>query len=1029
MAFHKQKERILSGSLNLLPPGDKLPEGDSLVLKNWRVDQLGQLASRKGSDLLASGLSGTIHSLARYGNDRHAGVGTLLLTGPALATQIATGFDGNPIGFAAYQGFTWAMNQAKRLRLAGVTPHNWGIVAPTTAPTVTAQTEVVQGVYGFNGAESPAPRVQRMQAGDWADVPSPTTLTTAGTIACTNGSAVVTGTGTAFDQTHVGMYFYAVIVSGTSYLQGTIVSVQSATQLTLAVQATASGSALSYQIDTPHIYGYSDHMVAETGDSLRVTGLTGEQYRLSVSWGSPQDMSFGSNYSEQDQFCFWVSASDPSAVDKIVVTLHSQGISGPETTGTVTIPGSELSTNSMGWAHPKIHRRFDNLEYLTRTSPQYVRLKAESDAAWKSGDYETYNSLSAQISELINAVVPDSSGFLLSDPATYPLFGDVTWISYELSLTGPCSVYFDLAEFWSHVAGPLEGDYQYWVTFDNDLGHESIPSPASSTVTLTKQGVNLTSIPISADEQVTKRHIYREGGAAGLPLRVHTLADNTTTTWNDRSADNLAQASGIQMTSVNADPPPAAAGLLGPYFGRLIAWRSTAHPSRYWWNPTAQPWKWPGAADEAEGNWEDCGDDREPIVSITDHRRMLWMYKERSIWRLDGDPQTADPVQTNSDVGIVGKHAVAKAGAVDFFVAQDGVYLFNGDTAQKISQKINPIFKGDYVDIGYGALLSPLNAAHIDQCVLGVWQNRLYFSYPCAGSANDTTLVYDIATGCWSEYSINPAGGGNGFGTGGFDSFAYEGQDGGAFIAARDCDLFSLETGWTDGTGPVVLVWRSRWTDQGVPDNPKLYGDLVVDFRTSLGTGTPATLTVKLLLDDGTCLTLGTISSSTRTTQILSVNAGAGARGHRCCVRVEGSTSTPVQIFGVYLHFYVEQRFGLTFDSGIIDLGSAAAKLVDAIEFEIVEAADLTWALWSDLPGSSMASRATGTVTHVAGGARRVAVAGLTPAVEGRRLRLIVISASPFQMHGVRLRPREQGLFIDGASGETWETEAMAPTV
>ena len=45
----KQKQlRMLTGGMNVLNPGDKLPAGDCLQLENWRVDQDGALRSRAG---------------------------------------------------------------------------------------------------------------------------------------------------------------------------------------------------------------------------------------------------------------------------------------------------------------------------------------------------------------------------------------------------------------------------------------------------------------------------------------------------------------------------------------------------------------------------------------------------------------------------------------------------------------------------------------------------------------------------------------------------------------------------------------------------------------------------------------------------------------------------------------------------------------------------------------------------------------------------------------------------------------------
>jgi hypothetical protein len=81
------------------------------------------------------------------------------------------------------------------------------------------------------------------------------------------------------------------------------------------------------------------------------------------------------------------------------------------------------------------------------------------------------------------------------------------------------------------------GVYQYQVTFVTSLGESALGTLASITTTTGNQQVNLTAIPTSAANAVTKRKIYRTtvGGSAYFLLT--TLNDNTTTTYTDSTAD------------------------------------------------------------------------------------------------------------------------------------------------------------------------------------------------------------------------------------------------------------------------------------------------------------------------------------------------------------------------------------------------------------------------------------------------------------------------------------------------------------
>src|SRR6185295_6939329 len=168
--------------------------------------------------------------------------------------------------------------------------------------------------------------------------------------------------------------------------------------------------------------------------------------------------------------------------------------------------------------------------------------------------------------------------------------------------------------------GTWSGDFEFFYTFDTPFGHESGPSPISTEnpgslggpAHLFQQWPTLQNIAASPDPQVDRRQIYAVGGPLTTPLRIGTVWGNVLVdgffvpSFVARiSIDNVI-AQNIPIPGAN-DPPPPALGLVGPYFGKLIAFNSADHPARYWWTPTAQPWAWPGAHDDFEGQWEDTG--------------------------------------------------------------------------------------------------------------------------------------------------------------------------------------------------------------------------------------------------------------------------------------------------------------------------------------------------------------------------------------------------------------------------------------
>lgn len=144
MGYQRKDIQILGGGFNLLPPGDKVPRTDYLLAQNGRVDRIGKFVSRFGyGQKFSIAGAGLAHSAAVYGGVNgpyYVGCNDSFTTPTGKvyydfgAGAIATGFDGNRIGFAAMNGFMWIMNRGKQGRhsvAAGF--ETWNIAAPVTS--------------------------------------------------------------------------------------------------------------------------------------------------------------------------------------------------------------------------------------------------------------------------------------------------------------------------------------------------------------------------------------------------------------------------------------------------------------------------------------------------------------------------------------------------------------------------------------------------------------------------------------------------------------------------------------------------------------------------------------------------------------------------------------------------------------------------------------------------------------------------------------------------------------------------------
>jgi len=1082
MASRNEKQRVLSGSLNLLPPSDKVPDGDAVLLDNWRVDQVGQLRSRRGAILEAGPVgSGKFHTLARAGNNRYSGIGTELRWGAGADTVVASGFDGNPLGIAFAEGAAWVMNRAKQLRVDMATARKWGIDAPATAPVASAGAQNFISIEGWNGSgEVPdGMQIWQQDSSGAAHVNAWQVLRTvkAGTVAATLGSPVLIGTGTNWDQSMVGLNITITgpLPNGNQFeLWAGVLSVDSPTQLTMSGDFPyASADGLSYEIEQRVAMGEFDALNFQEGAaSLKMNattpGLWGVTDNLQVTRNAAADTRNGDVAADDDQFRVWLRVDNPAAVDWIRITLWSGGdayLDGQQRNvpylpadiarAYCTIPGSALGALANSWTLLELLRCF-NWDYWNQQGnnipmvPYFKNIPPDDAMNFMVADPQALADLLAQedarramphFTEIYGGRVetnivqvtqgPDMGKYAIAGGVPLPGidWSAVSGIQVEIHANTACTINLDFACFVGNVGGSLTGSGEYYVSFANADGEDSNPSPVSNTVAVQTQSVALTQIPISPDPQVTERWIYRVGFGSTQALLVGKISDNVTTQFFDTTATTDAQNEGVVMP-LNRTPPPPARGVMGPFLGKLIAFRSDDHPARYFWTPSGQPWFFPGADDSDIGQWEDAGSDDDELLAMTNHTQMLLLYKQRSLWRLPGDPNNVDPELADATVGLVGEQAVVNAGMLDYFVGPEGVYLRTYDYKQKISPELDPIFKGDWVQLADGEFMPPMSSDKSGM-VLELVNDRLYLSYTEQGQVvNNVTLICQIPgavafgalpTYRWSRMRMSAGVPG----TGGFTALRYEGGPyflmGGATAATPNgggC-IYHLEIGTDDAGQFIHVAWQSRFSDQGLPDHYKRYADLEVDFTTAVGAeSSPSTLLVCLVYDNGTKVPVGELSNLGRTTAVFWLN---DYRAKNAAVRIEGDVNTTCIIYGTYLHWYPEERVGETFDSGFFDLGQAErVKQVDYLElYATGNGQTLTRQLFSDLPGNTLLVRDNGIL--MAPNGRGNVRSRLAAIVEGRNFRFTLVGA-PFQAHRFRVRQRVIGEYIDSTAGEFYQS-------
>jgi hypothetical protein len=608
------------------------------------------------------------------------------------------------------------------------------------------------------------------------------------------------------------------------------------------------------------------------------------------------------------------------------------------------------------------------------------------------------------------------------------------------------------------------GSYQYYVTFMSaDLTLESNPSPASDVVSVVSQPIAVT-IP-TADAPVDTRigfvNIYRTGGTLGQPYRVGQIvstAASPATAFTDSMPDLQATNNGQTMPTTN-DAPPACAGMIGPFFSRLYGWSTTANVNRLFYTPIDTPQYW--NTDPQVGDWVDVGLDGEEIVWCSIHTNLLIVYKERSIWMLIGDAATGSLEQVYDGLGLAGQFALAPAGQIDYFVAPNGLCLFDMSEVHVLSGNILPLFNQSITNAGNltppGSVLpgsafnSTSTAAYA--VALGHAMGRLYISYAEQGG-DFNLLVFDEGpepernayltqqrAGRWF-YERNAYN--RTYSVGGFFGFFFDGTSmcGLTGVGGGKAQIFSIAdfrgflgedqqfqptSGSIPGNVPIECVCQSHYEDCGLPDNDKMFLEVAIDFEFATG----AAADVYVSFNNGVVAAgnVGTLAAGARRTQSFGF-AGtsfpgleeAGVLARNISVLVDAATTGIAIVHNVYIYYYVEARLALVASTIPTDLGVGKVKECKELELDIdASGGTVAATIASDLPGNALSTRHSPTVAEGGRAIWRYPFA----ITRGLLWQLSLVGAAPFRLYSARLLMRVIGVSVESyesAAGFVWDS-------
>ena len=222
-------------------------------------------------------------------------------------------------------------------------------------------------------------------------------------------------------------------------------------------------------------------------------------------------------------------------------------------------------------------------------------------------------------------------------------------------------------------------------------------------------------------------------------------------------------------------------------------------PSTLVWSNSTKPEDWP-----AVNYWDVKKGDGDEITCLVKFFGEMVVFKRRSIHSLRGtslDDFRLDEMDTR--IGCVGRRAAVADGLRVYFVADDGLYEFNGMKATNISKALIP------------KLWATINKQHIHKAAVKAWGGLIWFALPEGTSTyNNMVIIYDppnaltgkpgafwpwrgINASCFIDYNS------------GTDVKLYAGDSAAGYVNQQD-------TGTKDFTDTAIAAtWKGKNFDKG----------------------------------------------------------------------------------------------------------------------------------------------------------------------------------------------------------------------
>ena len=353
--------------------------------------------------------------------------------------------------------------------------------------------------------------------------------------------------------------------------------------------------------------------------------------------------------------------------------------------------------------------------------------------------------------------------------------------------------------------------YMYKIAFYNGTTYsysnaKSNPIKTGATV----RDITLTDIPLGP-AGTTQRIIYRTVGDASQAAveadasyyQVATIADNTTTTYNDAVDDTtlLADAAPTRATveaGTNVTPPLGAIATI--HDERLFIGGNKTTQSDISWSDILNPDHY-----RPVDFLEIRADDGDAVTFLKEHLGIMTIGKTNTIQKIytEGPPEAWIVSAPFSFIGNISIYSAVNTPRGIVYLGLGGLYVFNGQSSSLLSDAVTPAIKDILVT----------NFAEVAGFYFKNEYHMAYASTNAGGTTNDRVLVYDFVRDAFSidTKEINT-----------FTAFDSGSDFGVLYLGSSDTD----GKVWADEGSPPLLIKRTKTEfNSGTFDDARVYGD------------------------------------------------------------------------------------------------------------------------------------------------------------------------------------------------------------